>query len=278
MSRSSGRLVGRTVVITGGSAGIGAAAARAFAAAGANLVLVARGPEALARMADELAPVTEVMTAPLDVADLTAAAAMLERARERFGAIHVLVNNAAANNRGPVEEVAAEQLATIVDINLRAPIALTRMALPYLRAPGRGAVVNVASIAGMTPVAGGAVYSATKFGLRAFSFALAEELRGSGITVSVVSPGPVETGFIMDDIDSVSDVVFSQPMSAPEEVAQDIVDCVLDGKRERARPAATGYLATLGYLLPGLSRRLQPFLRRRGQAAKARFRAKYPRR
>src|SRR5581483_2734001 len=109
------------------------------------------------------------------------------------------------------EERSPEELVQIVNVNLTAPILLTRAALPYLRRRGAGTVVNIASLAGRVPLPHEATYSATKFALRAFSFALAEELAGTKIRISVVSPGPVETGFILTDLEHVPDLVFSQP-------------------------------------------------------------------
>ena len=163
----------------------------------------------------------------------------------------------------------------IVDVNLKGPIVLTRLALPYLRRSGQGAIVNVASIAGQIPLPEEAAYSATKFGLRGFSFALAEELRGSGVTVSVVSPGPIETGFITDDLDNVPDIVFSQPMSSSEEVARAVLDCAADGRTERTLPRISGALATAGYLVPKIPRLLRPLLTEQGRRAKAKFRQRH---
>lgn len=268
--------LGHTVIITGGSAGIGRAAAQLFADRGANLVLIARRPEPLAAAAAALDIGARVMTEALDVGALAAdprrCQALFDTIAERFGGIHALINNAAVNHRGPVEHLPAEDLAHIVDVNLRTPIVLTRRILPYLRASGGGAIVNVASLAGRTPVPGGATYSASKFGLRAFSLALAQELAGSGISVSLVSPGPVLTDFIMTDLDNVPDLVFSQPMSTAEQVAQAVLACAQDGRAERALPRLSGYLSTLGYLAPGLKRRLDPLLTRLGRRSRARWR------
>jgi short-subunit dehydrogenase len=262
----------RTVIVTGASAGIGAACARRFADEGANLVLVARGQDALERYAAELGRLGPVITVAGDVADDAVQDQIVARARSAFGAIHVLVNNAGFNTRGALEEFAPADLGRVVDVNLRAPITLTRRVLPHLRVAGGGAVVNVASLAGRVPLAHEAVYSATKFGLRTFSMALAEELRGTGITVSAVSPGPVDTQFIMADLDQVPDIVLSQPVVTADEVAALVVACALDGRVERATPRMSGALATLGYLVPGLRRALRPLLEREGRRRKARLR------
>jgi len=268
-----GRFQGKTVIITGASAGIGEAAARRFAAEGARLALAARGAEALEQLAGELlSSGAEVIAVPTDVTDDDACAALIDRAESNLGGVHVLVNNAGAHVRGGFEDNDPDALTQMVDVNLRAPILLTRLALPHLRRSGGGAVVNVASLAGRVPLADASVYSATKFGLRAFSLAMADELAGSGITVSAVSPGPVDTGFIMDDIDGVSDIVFAQRMSTADDIARLILDCAADGKPERMTPRSSGYLATIAYLAPGLRRALRPLMQARGRRVKDRYR------
>jgi short-subunit dehydrogenase len=263
----------KTVIITGGSEGVGAAVARHFAAAGANLVLVARSRERLERTAEGLRPVTRVLTSAMDVADDDACVGLFERAEREFGAIHVLINNAGYHKRGPVGKVEARELGRMIDVNLRAPIVLCRLALPYLRRAGGGAIVNVASLAGRTPVMGAATYSASKFGLRAFTFALGEELAGSGIKLAAVSPGPIDTGFIMSNIDAVADITFSQPLSTADEVAQVIMDLAVNDKRERSMPPVSGLLTTMSYLFPKLGRWLRPLLLRKGRRVKQRLKA-----
>lgn len=259
------------MLITGASSGIGEASAWCFAKEGAKVVLAARGRDRLDAVAGRLREAGhEAEVVPCDVGDPSSLEALVERAVAFGGGLDVLVNNAGVNHRGALEKISPEQLTQLVQVNLTAPIVLTRLALPHLRAR-RGAVVNVASLAGRIPVVHEATYSATKFGLRAFTFALAEELREHGVRVTVVSPGPVDTGFFGDELDEVPDLVFSQPMSTAEEIAELVIECAEDGRVERMRPRLGGYLATLGYLLPRLRRALVPALERKGRAAKARY-------
>lgn len=269
-----GNFNNKTVIVTGGSEGVGAAVARRFADASANLVLVARNQDNLERVAEELRPKTRVRIVAMDVADTDACVSLFEKAEQEFGNIHVLVNNAGYHERGPVEKIATAGLGRMIDVNLKAPIVLCRIAIPYLRKAGGGAIVNVASLAGRTPVMGAATYSASKFGLRAFTFALGDELAGSGIKVAAVSPGPVDTGFIMSNIDLVADITFSQPLSTADEVAQVVMDLAVNDKRERSMPPASGLLTTLSYLFPRLGRWLRPALLRRGRRVKQRIKAK----
>ena len=157
-----------------------------------------------------------------------------------------------------------EDLAAMVDVNMRAPLVLTAAALPYLRRAGGGAVVMVGSLAGCAPLQGAATYSATKAGLRTFAYALADELRDSNISVGVVSPGPIDTGFIMDDLDQVEDIVFSQPMSSAQQVARAVLKLASGRRTEIAMPASSGILLNLFYLSPWLRRRAPPDVLREG--------------
>jgi short-subunit dehydrogenase len=237
-------------------------------------VLAARGRDQLEQIANELRPTTRVLAIPMDVADPGACADLLQRAQDEFGSIDVLVNNAGYHSRGPVENNSADDLGRMIDVNLKAPIVLSRLAIPYMRnSSGGAAIINVASLAGRVPLNGAATYSASKFGLRAFTFALGEELRGTNIKVAAVSPGPIDTGFIMADIDSVTDLTFSQPLSTSEQVADEIMQLCTNTKRERSMPPISGLLTTMSYLFPWLARQLQPLLARRGRNVKRRLKA-----
>lgn len=260
-----------TVIITGASMGVGAATARSFAERGANLVLIARGEDKLLSLESELDLGERVMRAPMDVTDTDAFARMLAEAEQRFGSVDVLVNNAGYHARGPFEALDTDDVARMVDVNLKAPAVATRLVLPYLRKSKRAAVINVASLAGRTPVPGSATYSASKFGLRALTLALHEELLGEGIKFASVSPGPIDTGFIMDDIDGATDLTFSQPISTAEQVAESIIELVDNATLDKPMPRISGYLTTISYLFPRIGRALRPMLERKGARTKDRL-------
>ncbi len=205
-----------------------------------------------------------------DVGDLAALDGLVKGVLARFGGLDILVNNAGLNHRGPIARHSARALADVITVNLTAPIYLTRLCADHLRSGG--AVVNVASLAGMIPVHHEAAYSASKAGLRAFTRSVAEELAERGVHVGSVCPGPVDTNFF-GDIDSVPDLVFSQPMHTSEEVAAAVIECITDKVAEIALPAASGKLATLGYLFPALEHILRPMLLKRGAKNKARYKA-----
>ena len=264
----------KTVIVTGASEGVGAAAARMFADAGANLMLVARNRKNLEAIADELRDKARIEIFPMDVSDADSCVDLFKKTLFEFGRIDVLVNNAGFHARGNVESNSADDLVRTIDVNLRAPMMLMRLALPHMRESGGGAIINVASLAGRTPVPGSAAYSASKFGLRAFTFSLAEEIRDSGIKLAVVSPGPIATQFILADIDKTSDLTFSQPMSSAEDVAQAILDLCGNNQREQSIPAISGILTTLTYLAPWFGRALRPALERKGARVKKEYKAK----
>ena len=263
----------KTVIVTGGSEGVGAATARAFARAGANLVLVARTRKNLEALAEELRPQTRVEIVPMDVSDIDACANLFKKTEYEFGAVHILVNNAGYHERGPVESLSAEDLGAMIDINLKAPIVLSRLAIPYLREAGEAAIINVASLAGRTPVPDAAAYSASKFGLRAFTLALADELKGASIKVAALSPGPNSTGYDLAKIDSVNDLTLSQPLSTAYKCAEEILKLCAINMLERSMPPFSGFLTTLTYLFPPAGRAMRPLLEKKGRRVKRELKA-----
>lgn len=261
---------GRVAIVTGASSGIGLMLARKLATRGVRVALVARNVNALSRVVTELGD-DRVCAFALDVSDRTSLLELPERVVRHFGRLDFVINNAGCNHRGAMLERTAEELAAILDINLVAPVLLTRAALPLLSKDG--VVVNVASIAGKVPVPHEATYSGSKFGLRAFGRALDTELQlaGSAVRILNVCPGPVDTGFLGDDLSQVPDLVFSQPMSSAQDVADVVVDAIGTKRQETDVPALSGMLATLSYLSPRLFGMLRPTFERLGARKKAAF-------
>jgi len=264
------RFVDKTVIVTGASSGIGAETARRFGAAGARVVLAARRREVLEAVAASIGA-ERALVVPTDVADLEGITALLEQAEERFGRIDVVVNCAGTFPRGLVEKTDASELMKTVDVNLKGPVALSRLALPYLRRAGGGAIVNVSSLAGHIPLAGVATYAATKAGLRMFSLSLAEELKGTGITVSVVSPGPVDTEFFKGGLDDSPDITFFPSIRSAAEVAAAILDCAHTGTPARMIPRFSGWMTNMGALFPRAKQLMAPLLASVGRSHKRRY-------
>jgi short-subunit dehydrogenase len=231
------------------------------------VAVVARTRAKLEEVARELGAEKAAAFA-LDVKDLAALGALPGQVVERFGALDFVVNNAGVNHRGPITAHSADALAEVVTTNLTAPIYLTRAAVPLMRKGG--AIVNVASLAGMVPVPHEAAYSASKAGLRAFTRALAYELEERGLHAATVCPGPVDTTFF-GDVEQVPDIVFSQPMRTPEQVADAVMACLEQPVAEIAMPRMSGVLATFGYLFPAAARAIRPMLEKRGAANKKKY-------
>jgi short-subunit dehydrogenase len=255
-------LSGKIALVTGASAGIGLATSQRLAAAGAKVAMLARTQDRLERAA---ASVPGAVPIAADVTDLGRMARLPREIADRLGGLDILVNNAGALDRGPILRQSPEALLEVITTNLSATIYLTRAAAEVIR-PG-GAVVMIASLAGVLPIVDQATYCASKAGLRAFSRAIVEEMADRGILVTTVSPGPVDTDFF-GDLDQVSDLFFSQPMLSSDEVAAAVMDALETRRQEIALPALSGKLATLCYLFPRLEKLLRPALLRRGRRNK----------
>jgi short-subunit dehydrogenase len=183
---------GKVVLITGASSGIGLASARAFAAAGAQVVLAARDHE---RLAVAARGIPGALAIPTDVTDPARVAQLVERAVAERGGLDILVSNAGVGLAAPVAELRAADLRAALAVNVEGPLHLVQAALPHLRRRGRGQIIVVSSVVGLRalPYLGG--YAAAKAALDRLTEALRVELRGSGVAVTLVRPGTTETGF-----------------------------------------------------------------------------------
>lgn len=186
---------GRTVLLTGGSRGLGLVLARHFLAEGARVILSAREEVELARARDELeGNGGEVLAISCDVSDRVQVEAMVAQVHERFGAVDVLVNNAGSIQVGPLESMTEEDFDEAMDVHFWGPLYTVLAVLPEMKRRGWGRIVNISSIGGKVSIPHLLPYSASKFALVGLSDGLRAELAQDGILVTTVCPSLMRTG------------------------------------------------------------------------------------
>jgi 3-oxoacyl-[acyl-carrier protein] reductase len=191
-------LRGRVVLITGASAGIGRACARALAAEGARLVLTARRQERLDELKQEVERLgTQAISVIGDARDESTAIRSVEAAIQDFGQIDILINNTGIGNYRNLIDTSAQDYDDLMDTNVRSMFLFTRHCVPVMLKQGHGTILMISSIAGIYGFARETVYCATKFAQVGFAQALDKELRESGIKVGVICPGGVKTEFAL---------------------------------------------------------------------------------
>lgn len=238
-----GPLANKVAIVTGASSGIGAATALELGRRGATVVLAARRPHDLARQARHVLEAGGRATAiPTDVADADQVEMLVARTIQTWGRIDVLVNNAGMFWRRPLARTSAAELASVLSVNLLGAMLMTRAVLPRMLEQQSGSIISVGSLSGR--VAMEPLYSATKYGLRGFSLALRRQLKGTGVSVSLVSPGNIRT-------DMTSHVAGALP--GPEVVATTIADLVLKPRREVVVPRMHYAIAWLEQASGGLA-------------------------
>ncbi len=207
-------------LVTGASAGIGEAAARALAREGADVALAARRRERLESIAAGIESEfgVETLVIPTDVRDEAAVEAMVTETVETFGRLDVLVNNAGLGVGGDVAETTSEQYRLMMDTNVDGVFFATRAALPHLRETD-GNLVFVGSFAGQYPRPGNPIYAATKWWVRGFAHSLEGQVGPDGVGVSVVNPTEVRTEFASEEGEAFEERFEAGEVTEPEEVA-----------------------------------------------------------
>jgi 3-oxoacyl-[acyl-carrier protein] reductase len=191
-------LKGKVVLITGASSGVGRAAALAFAAKGAKLVVTARRAERLEGLCAEItASGGEAVRHAGDAVEEATATAAIQLATQTFGRLDILINNAGLGNYKNLVETSAAEYDELMDANVRSGFVFSRHAAPVMIAQGAGIILFVSSIAGLQGYAGEAVYCASKFAQVGFAQALDAELRKHGIKVGTICPGGIKTEFAL---------------------------------------------------------------------------------
>jgi short-subunit dehydrogenase len=227
-----GMLKGKVAVVTGASSGIGEATARTLAERGAAVVLVARAEDKLLFLEREISAAGgRVLSVRTDVADADSVEAMIERTIQEFGSLDILVNNAGLGLSGRVEDLRAEDLRHVFEVNLIGPLNCVQAALPRMHSGGR--IINVSSVIGKRAIPKVGGYCATKAALNALSDALRVEVAGRGIAVTSVYPGTTRTAFRENSRRTKSEKRGWRPRGVtPEKVAEKIVAATEAGGRD----------------------------------------------
>jgi short-subunit dehydrogenase len=245
-------------LVTGASKGIGRATALALAAQGARVGLVARGEDDLDALAGEMPG--DPIVLPADVADRDSITTAVERYVEEAGGIELLVANAGLAHYGPFFDQPIEHAEEMVRVNVLGTIYTVAAALEHMRDRANGHVVVVSSGAGLRAFPWGAVYGATKAADRGFAEALRHELSGTGVSVTTVYPGEVESDLHSHQRDKLPDWRRDENTIPAEQVAEAIVEAVEEDRREAFVPPAVRALGLNG-LAPRLTDRLVAAMR-----------------
>jgi short-subunit dehydrogenase len=256
----------RVVVITGAAGGIGSATAELLGRQGAILVLTDIKESALGVLKTNLeksgAKVSiriHDVTAPESWKGLTAAVL------EEFGRIDILINNAGVVHPGAAEVLPLEKLHQQVSVNFLGMMHGCRAALPFMKKRGQGKIINVASLGGIVPMSGEAVYSATKAAIRAYTLSLAAELHGTPVKIAVVCPDSVDTPQLAYELEHDEAVLsFVGTAMKPEKVARGILKAIRGKKPEILVPAGMGVVARTAMAFPRLYLRFYPLLKKTG--------------
>ena len=189
------KLQGKTAIITGASSGIGAAIAKELASEGANVVLAARRTDKLNEMEQEIGAQGsgKALAVKTDMANKGEVEELVKKATEAFGAVDIFVNNAGQMLSATVRSGKVEEWEQMIDVNIKGVLYGLNSVLPSMLERSSGHIVNIASVSGLEVTKMSTVYSATKFAVRAISTGLEKELARTGIRVTNISPGMVDT-------------------------------------------------------------------------------------
>ena len=186
---------GKVVIITGASMGIGEATARAFAEAGAQLVLAARSVDKLEAVAQSLPAQAATLVVPTDMTDQAQVKALIDTAYAHFGRIDILINNAGQAAAGPIATVNPDHYRQIIELNLFGPLHAMQAVVPKMKAQGGGVIINISSRVSKMAIPGIGAYASTKYALNGLSLTAHNELAADNIRVVLFHPGLTSTDF-----------------------------------------------------------------------------------
>ena len=241
----------RVVLVTGASRGIGLEVALQFARSGARIAMLSKDSEELARAASQIESLTEVMLLSTDISHQSKVASSVRQVLEKWGRIDVVVSNAGSLVYGSVEDCVVEDFENQISVNYLGAVYLTKSVLPVMLSQGNGSLIYVSSISGVIYLPNNSAYQASKAALRAFVLSLRRELVGSGIRVSLISPGRTKTEIAHKAVVRTSakgnPILREMPVNR---VAKVIVRCTEHPSREVIMPLAMRVLRVVYFLSP----------------------------
>ena len=213
----------RTVIVTGGTRGIGLALAEGFVLAGARVVVASRKPEACEQAAAQLRDLGgQAIGVPTHLGDVDALGTLVQRTVDEFGGVDVVVNNAANPLAQPLGDITVEALAKSYEVNLRGPVFLVQEALPHLKASEHAAVLNMVSVGAFIFSPMLSIYSSAKAAMVSFTRSMAAEFVPFGIRVNALAPGPVDTYMMQQNpqeaIDAMVGGTLMRRLGTPDEM------------------------------------------------------------
>lgn len=258
----------RVIVVLGGAKGIGAATAQLAMRAGARVAVADRN----APPAGTFPRIGGPMVRQVDVTDAAALAALRDEVSARHGRIDAVVNCAAILEPGPVATLSWEAIRRQFEVNAVGTALVSHVFLPLFREQRSGHLLLVSSLGGITPLPESAAYSATKFAVRGWAHALAQEVEADGIDVSVVCPDSTDTAQLVREArGGGAPLSFTSAPMPPERVARAILGTIVRPRREVCVPGYRGWVCKLAGAFPLLLRLAYPLLRALGTRARERF-------
>ncbi len=257
-------LRGSNAILTGASRGLGTLMADALAAEGINVALAARSADGLEKVSADIADRdVKVVCIPTDVTDASQLDALVTTATNELGPIDILVNNAGIESTHPFDDYPPEEIVRLIDVNLTAPLLLTRKVLPGMLRRERGHIVNIASLAGKGGFPYQAPYASTKAGLIMFTHMLRVELQDSPVGCSVVCPGFVSEQGMYADMRDQTGIKASRLLgeSRPEKVAEAVVKAIkTDASELIVNPSPMRPMIAMAQLFPDVVPRVMKSL------------------
>ncbi len=257
----------KIAIVTGAASGIGKAVIQMFADEGAKVVLADINEEGIVKFAQELTSKgVDAMAVQTDVTKLEMVRNLLHRTLQKYGRIDILHNNAGIILPADIDALDYRDIDKQIHINLYGIIYGTKEVIPIMKKQGSGHIINTASLAGVVPEPGSAIYSATKFAIRGFDLAVRLELMDTGVSITTLLPDSVETPQLhYEATHGGSPMSFLDKPQTPEAVAQAVKKAIIKNKAEVYVPHSQGIIARLALMWPWSIPMLWPMLKKSGR-------------